>query len=351
MRPSHSPYEMRRKPSTLFNLISALILVSLVWSMAGCSKVSPTGVATTPTKGVDLPTPTPIPTSTPPPQTQPPALVETDPLPGAQIAVNNPITFYFNQPMQRTSVEAALTGQPTLSGSFSWKDDFTVTFNPDKPLLPGTTLVVNIGTNAKSAKGMAFLRPISLTYSASPDLTLVQSLPAGGSTDVDPTSAVVAAFSQPVVALGADPASLPAGFSLSPAAQGKGEWINTSTYIFYPQPALAGGISYEVSVNPQLTSTGGAPLESGAAWSFSTVLPRLVSTQPEDNTNYVHLDASVSLNFSYSMDATSVKANFSAHRYSVATPSPENPAGIVISPPTPTLPPYCCSATPHTPSS
>ena len=168
------------------------------------------------------------------PQTLPPALVETDPLPGAQIALKNPITFYFNQPMQRTSVEAALTGEPALSGSFSWQDDSTVTFTPDKPLLPGTSQVINIGTNAQSAKGMALLRPISLSYSTSPYLTLVQSLPAADSTDVDPTSAVVAAFNQPVVALGADPASLPAGFTLTPSAQGKGEWINTSTYIFYP---------------------------------------------------------------------------------------------------------------------
>lgn len=307
MRSSHSSPGLRHKPSRLTNLISSLILVSLVWSLAGCSKTSPTEIATTPTMETRLPTPTP----TKVPQTQPPALVETDPLPGAQIALKNPIKFYFNQPMQRASVEAALTGEPTLSGSFSWQDDSTVTFNPDKPLLPGTPLVIDIGTNAKSAKGMALLRPISLSYSTSPNLTLVQSLPAADSTEVNPTSAVVAAFSQPVVTLGADPASLPSGFTLTPAAQGKGEWINTSTYIFYPQPALAGGTSYEVSVNPQLTSTNGTPLVSATTWSFSTILPRLVSTMPADNTIYVRLDASVQLNFSYSMDAASVESNFS----------------------------------------
>ncbi len=309
MRSSHSRHGMHRKPSILFNLTSTLILVSLVWSLAGCSKVSPTQGALTPTRSVVTPTVTATPT--PLPQTQPPALVETDPLPGAQIAVKNPITFYFNQPMQRTSVEAALTGQPSLSGSFSWQDDSTVTFNPDKPLLPGTSQVINIGPNAKSAKGMALLRPISLTYSTSPNLTLVQSLPAADSTDVDPTSAVVAAFSQPVVALGAAPAGLPEGFTLMPSAQGKGEWINTSTYIFYPQPALAGGTNYVVSINPQLTSTNGTPLESATGWSFSTILPRLVSTIPADNTSYVRLDASVQLSFSYSMDTASVETNFS----------------------------------------
>ena len=68
---------------------------------------------------------------------------------------------------------------------------------------------------------------------------------------------------------------------------------------------------YHVSINPDLTSTNGAPLESAPGWSFSTILPRLVSALPADNTYNVRLDASVQLNFSYSMDAASVEANFS----------------------------------------
>ncbi len=309
MRSSHSSPGLRRKPSALFSIISVLILISLVLSLVGCTKASPTKSSpaiATPTTGAKLTTATP----TQMPQTLPPALVETDPLPGAQITLENPITFYFNQPMQRTSVETAVSGEPTLSGSFSWKDDSTVTFKPDKPLLPGTSQVINIDTKAQSAKGMALLQPVSLTYTTSAFLNLVQSLPAADSTDVDPTSAVVAAFNQPVVALGADPASLPAGFSLTPTAQGKGEWVNTSTYIFYPAPGMAGGEHYSVSINKDLTSTSGAPMDSAAGWSFDTVLPRLVSAEPSES-NYVRLDASVKLDFSYSMDAASVEANFS----------------------------------------
>ena len=213
--------------------------------------------------------------------------------------------------MQHASVEGALTGEPGLSGSFKWQDDSTLTFTPDKALLPATSVTINITTTAQSAKGMALLQPISLSFTTNDYLSLVQSLPQADATDVDPTSAVVANFSQPVVALGADPTSLPVGFTLNPSAQGKGEWINTSTYIFYPQPGLAGGASYTASVNPDLTSTDGSPLKSAQDWSFSTVLPRLVSAQPEDNLSNVHLDSPVKLTFSYSMDAASVAANFS----------------------------------------
>jgi len=301
MRSSHFLYEIPRK-SPIFILLSTIILISLAWSLGGCKKKTPT-----PTITPTLPSATP----TKVPETLPPALVETDPLPGAQIALKNPITLYFNQPMQHTSVEAAVTGEPALSGSFAWSDDSTLTFTPDSSLLPETPLTINIATTAQSAKGMALLQPISLSYTTSGYLSVVQSLPANGSNDVDPTSAVVAAFNQPVVALGADTASLPAAFTLTPSANGRGEWINTSTYIFYPEPALAGGASYHVSVSKDLISTAGSPLETTASWSFNTVLPRLVSASPVDTASGVRLDTNVQLIFSYSMDSASVEANFS----------------------------------------
>jgi hypothetical protein len=305
MRSTNIPYGNRRKPLIIV-LISTLFLLSLAWSLGGCKKKTPTPTITpviTPTQQAATPTPL--------PQTLPPALVETDPLPGSLIKLENPITFYFNQPMQHASVEAAVSGEPTLSGNFSWPNDSTLTFTPDAALLPDTPLTINISTTAQSLKGLAMLAPISLSYTTGPYLELLQSLPADGSTDVDPTSAVVAAFNQPVVALGADLAGLPAGFDLTPSADGHGEWVNTSTYIFYPEPALAGGASYQVQLNPDLTSTSGSPLQSTSSWTFNTVLPRLVSNSPIDGAYSVRLDSPVQLTFSYPMDSASVEANFS----------------------------------------
>ncbi len=157
MHSSHPIYEIPRK-SPIFIIISALILISLAWSVEGCKKTTPTPIV--------IPTTVPA-TPTKVPENLPPALVETDPLPGSQIALKNPITLYFNQPMQPTSVEAAVTGEPTLSGSFAWSDDATLTFTPDTPLLPDTPLTINIAATAQSAKGMALLQPISLSYTTS----------------------------------------------------------------------------------------------------------------------------------------------------------------------------------------
>jgi hypothetical protein len=65
-----------------------------------------------------------------------------------------------------------------------------------------------------------------------------------------------------------------------------------------------------VSVNPNLTSTAGSALETAPQWSFDTVMPRLVNTEPVIKSSNVRLDAQVVLNFSYSMDAASVEENF-----------------------------------------
>ncbi|HSB67186.1 MAG TPA: Ig-like domain-containing protein, partial [Anaerolineales bacterium] len=300
MHPPRLPSRMYHKLSILI-VIFTFFLTGIAISLGGCKKSTPSPTATS-----NLPSA--IPTTAP--QPIPPTLVETNPPPGSQLALKNPITFYFNQPMQRSSVEAAMTGDPDLSGSFAWLDDSTMIFTPDSALLPDASQTITISTAAQSAQGMALQRPISLSYTTVASLRLVQSLPADGTEEVAPTSAVVAAFNQPVVALGADPGNLPAGFTISPPANGKGEWINTSTYIFYPEPALAGGISYQVQPNQDLVSTGGSPLKSGTAWSFSTIMPRLASTSPADGDNHVRLDTNVQLNFSYSMDATSLEENF-----------------------------------------
>src|SRR4030065_86084 len=127
MRSSHLPRGMHSKPPVFILIVSILLMLGLVWSLAGCGKKTPTPTAT-PT----LPSPTPT------PQPLPPALVETDPLPGAQIALKNPIKFYFNQPMDRPSVEGALSGEPVLSGSFTWQDDSSVTFSSDSAIFTDT---------------------------------------------------------------------------------------------------------------------------------------------------------------------------------------------------------------------
>ncbi len=155
--------------------------------------------------------------------------------------------------------------------------------------------------------------PAAISPLPAAELRAVDVLPRPGSSDVDPESAVVVTFDQPVVPLTDDGSNLLTAFSIQPAAEGHAKWLNTSTYIFYPDPPLTGGIAYQVMLNAGLTSTVGAGLASGedeiTGWSFSTAAPRLASISPNAEGGTIDLDQEFELVFNQRMDPDSVQEN------------------------------------------
>jgi len=239
----------------------------------------------------------------------PPTLVETEPIPGSQIGISQDITFTFNQPMDRASVEAAITSVPSLGGDFAWFDDQTVSFSPDQPYIPESKISITINEFAKATNGKNLQDRIDLSFQVTPFLILTSMLPMDSTTEVDPSTNIVAAFNQPVISLGEDD-HLPA-FSIYPSAEGKGEWVNTSTYVFYPEPSLMGGTIYTVNMDPQLTSVLGTRISGDAksSWSFSTALPEVLSISPVDE--LLELEGPVVVNFNIRMDTQAVEKAFS----------------------------------------
>lgn len=279
-----------------------LIVLSLACSLPAIGKPTPTQLATL--------TPTMPPIPTPTPQPLPPNLVESDPPQSVEVPLEGPITLYFNQPMDRGSVEAALTSQLQQEITFTWIDDTTVVLYLSAPLEPESELTFGLDSGVRSAQGMGMKQPINLNYQTASYLRLTQILPEEDASEIDPSSAILAAFNRPVVPLGADQATLPPAFTLDPAGQGRGEWINTSTYVFYPDPSLEGGKLHTVNVNPDLKSTDGGPLREAGSWGFTTASPQLLSLEPETEIPWP-LDAEVVLTFNQPMDPASVEANFS----------------------------------------
>jgi len=300
---------------------SILLILAVACSLPGFPRRTPAPLGTSlPTATKVAPTATSAPTATVGPL--PPALVESDPPPGSEIPLFQPITFYFNQPMDHPTVEGALNGQPTLSGHFSWANDRTLTFTPDKPFLPDTDLEISIGAKAQSHEGLEIMNPITLSYKTAGYLRLTHTLPAPDTREVSPIAAIVATFNRSIIPLGSDTNASSPAFSLkgesgeNPA--GHGEWVNTSTYIFYPEPPLAGGETYTVEINRELKSVEGSPLETEMAtlgvpyeWSFTTADPRLVTVsindQPIENLTPVGLDPKIKVTFNQPMAPASVE--------------------------------------------
>ncbi len=263
-------------------------------------------------------TPTPPPTATPRPL--PPVVVETDPLMGSSIGLQQPIRIYFNQKMDPASVEAAIKGELELSGTLEWPSPAVLVYTPDQPLQPNSKFEIIIGTGAKSANGLALQAQEEVQFFTPDSLKPTTFLPSPGSQGVDPSSAVVVTFNQPVVPLGGEPKDLPPAFTLTPSVPGRGEWINTSTYLFTPTEALAGGWQYSAALNPALTSTAGTSLDEEAIreWSFTTPSPALLDWAPASGESSVPLDASISLTFNQAVNQTSLETLLRVESFSGA---------------------------------
>src|SRR5215210_983520 len=283
-----------------FTLNGFLLMALLLTSCAGAPPI----IRSTSTPAI--PTPTAF------QESLPPALIETDPPLGSMIGHQSPITFYFNQPVNKASAESALTGLP--AGTLTWNDDATLLFTPTQAYQPNTALKFSLATSLQSANGFGLVEPMELSFTVADDLRATNLLPAPGAEDVNVDTAIVASFNQPVVALGGDPASQPPAFSIQPSLEGRAEWINTSTYIFYPEPAMAGGTEYTVSLNPELKTASSAafPAEGSepSAWTFTTSRPGVVTLEPSIM-ELLPLDPEIKLTFNQPMDAESVEANFS----------------------------------------
>ncbi|HJQ14498.1 MAG TPA: Ig-like domain-containing protein, partial [Anaerolineales bacterium] len=287
------------KRRVTFTLNSFLLIAVLLTSCTGTPVIN---ISSTSTPA--LPTPTSF------TQALPPALVETDPPLGSVIGHQSPITFYFNQPVNKDSAEAALTGLP--AGNFTWNDDATLKFTPTQSYLANTPLTFSIANSLQSANGFGLTEPIGLSFTVADYLRTTNLLPQPGAEDVNVDAAIVASFNQPVVALGSDPASQPPAFEIQPPVQGRGEWINTSTYVFYPEPAMAGGTEYTVSLDMNLKTASGVGWSGTEriAWTFTTSRPGVVSLEPSVM-ELLPLDPEIKLTFNQPMNTESVESSFS----------------------------------------
>jgi hypothetical protein len=281
--------------------LNCLLLISLILtSCGGGAPTLPSFIA-----------PAPTPTSTASATAQqlvsyPPALIETDPPLNTVIGHLNPITFYFNQAMNKASVESAIGGLP--AGTFTWTDESTLVFSPSQPYTPDSKLDLVLADTLQSASGFGIPEPIQLSFSVADFLRATNLLPQANTSDVEVDAAIAVSFNQPVVPLGAEASSLPPAFNITPSVKGRGEWINTSTYVFYPEPAMQGGTEYTISMSADLKTGSGVGLDGSVvnAWKFLTSRPRVVSLSPSPE-DFIPPGAEIKLTFNQPMDRQSVQ--------------------------------------------
>jgi hypothetical protein len=93
--------------------------------------------------------------------------------PNDDLPINRPVRFFFSEPMNRESVEAAFDVEPDVSGKFSWActDPETdtgctiMTFRPNDHYERQSDYTFTIGTGAQSESGGALAEPFTLKLS------------------------------------------------------------------------------------------------------------------------------------------------------------------------------------------
>ncbi len=145
---------------------------------------------------------------------------------------------------------------------------------------------------------------------AAAPLLVTEVLPGDGSSDIEIDAVITAIFNHPIIPLGIteDAANRPDPLTFDPPAAGRGEWLNTSIYVFRPEPALAGGTTYTVTVAAGLQAVDGAALAEPFTWTFSTTAPEITSVVP--NVDRALPDTSVQVTFNQPMDHASTEAAF-----------------------------------------
>lgn len=237
-------------------------------------------------------------------------LVDSDPLPGEEIDLRTPIMLYFDRILDCDTAEAAFSIEPDIAGDLTCSET-ALTFTPSTDFARATTYTVSISTDLVGADGAQLPETLTVSFQTVGALQVTEVLPGDGEA-VDPDAVITVIFNRPVVPLviAEDMGDLPDPLSIEPAVEGQGEWLNTSIYVFRPDPAFAGGTTYTIMVNAGLTASDGAVLETPFTWSFSTLAPQVIEVIPQALASDVLLDTTIQVRFNQPMDRASVESAF-----------------------------------------
>jgi uncharacterized protein YfaS (alpha-2-macroglobulin family) len=253
-----------------------------------------------------------------------PKVIGQSPASQEEASLTSDLEVSFDQPMdQAVTSQAWQLNDPlgkAVSGKISWPTPRTLRFTPSQPLQPAMEYKATLLGNAASKSGVKISEPLNLLYKTVGDLQVSQVSPANGSSDVDNKALITIIFNRPVVPLGMseDQARLPQPLVITPPIQGKGEWLNTSVYVFRPEKALNGAATYNAEVKAGLADADGLALAQDYKWQFTVMapsidsinLPDLVFGPPEGFEN-VPLDQTFEINFHQPMEQASTQGAFS----------------------------------------
>lgn len=222
------------------------------------------------------------------PAALPPVIIGYRPAAGEEASLSSTVEVSFDQDMNRASVEAAfqMTNPQgkTVAGKFAWKDASTLRFQPAARLDPGVRYEIAIGTGAAAQNGVLLQAPAGFYVNTVSRLEVTRVFPSDGANQVDVSGRITVMFNRPVVPLtiAEEQSGMVQPLQFDPPTSGKGEWVNTSVYVFSPDKPLNSGTRYTVTIPSGLADSSGSPdtaLQKSFRWQFSTLAVRVKELQ------------------------------------------------------------------------
>lgn len=262
-----------------------------------------------------------------------PRVIGRYPAAGEEAALDSVFEVYFDQPMQPDTAVTVTDGKGALvDGQTEWTQPRVMRFSPAKQLLSDSQYQLTLGPNVLSADGTPLLEGLTLDFYTIGELAVSQLVPVNGAQDVAIDSVITVIFNRPVVPLtiGETANTLPNPLSIEPNIPGRGEWVNTSVYVYRPESALIGSQLYRVSVNAEvinaISATGATMAEDRV--SLFTVTPptfdflELIDGPWNPRTGYsdMRLDQAFRLHFNQPMEPESTEAAVSLRSGTIFAP-------------------------------
>ncbi|HEV8696509.1 MAG TPA: Ig-like domain-containing protein [Candidatus Limnocylindrales bacterium] len=228
---------------------------------------------------------------------------------GTKVQLNAPATISFTTPMERASVEAALTIEPRTDITFRWNDDDTsLVIAPATHWAAGTFYTISVGPGALASTGRPMTSPVRAAFltRAATTATVAATSQSGSRVAID--SAFTVTFDQPV-----DPTSIAAAIRLEPATSGSltsqvGPGGRT-VYMFTPSRLLKADARYRLLIVGARDASGSQIAATSLAVRTS-VAPAVVRFRPRPLTQDVPRDTAISVRFTRPMDHRTTKAAF-----------------------------------------
>ncbi len=229
-----------------------------------------------------------------------------------RVSATSTLQFSFPALMDHRSVEEHMATPEGMTGTWTWEDE-TLTFRPAAPLPAGKTVVFHLSREAKKSDGMRLNQDLDFTFMVAGPPAIAGRIPDVGAQSVAETSKITIIFDRPMIPLtqvqgdAAQARNANWPVTISPDLSGRWRWLSTVAVEFIPEKGLLPATRYTVSIPKGIETVSGDKTEEDFSWTFETLRPQVVSTDPQERSSLSGPTTQPSLTFNQEMDTGSAR--------------------------------------------